>query len=137
MARKKEDKITTLQQWVEVTVRDGQTVTTYYPENEVMLKEMAELETKPTLVYRRLNFRQGVPREYWWVTRVEARRQNGGHGLQRLRLEDWLEALKNEAVTGHVSSVRIVPRPRARGGCECESCTRSRRSWEELGVEVA
>jgi len=122
---KKQPKIETLEQWVEVRVRDGKTETTLYPSNEELLKRKAKMDPPPDLVYRRLNFVNGVPEEYHWTTYDPRRRENGGHGIQRMTPERWLETIELEKRmgTGHLGPCGDpMPRPKERGGCECPAC---------------
>jgi hypothetical protein len=138
-AKKTERKIVTLEQWVQITVREGQTVTTLYPSNEEMVKRSKTMDPPPDMVYRRLNFVNGVPVEYYWATSDAARRQSGGHGIQRMTTEAWLEAIEREkrAGDGHVGPCdQVLPRPKSRGGCECPVCTTSRARYESQGIVV-
>ncbi len=138
-AKKTERKIVTLEQWVQITVHEGQTVTTLYPSNEEMVKRGKEMDPPPDMVYRRLNFVNGVPAEYHWATADAARRQNGGHGIQRMTVEAWVEVIarEKESGAGHVGPCdQLLPRPKSRGGCECAVCTRSRARHESQGIIV-
>jgi hypothetical protein len=56
-----------LEQWVEVRVTDGVTTTEYVPTNAELRKMGAESEAVPQMVYRRMNFPDGVPVEYAWT----------------------------------------------------------------------
>ena len=107
---------------------DGKTVTTLYPSNEELLEEKERMSVPPTLVYRRLNFVDGVPPEYLWTTNDPVTVEYGGLATQRIRLETWLELIEIEKAseTGHLQGCEIMPRPEERGGCECESCTRAK-----------
>jgi len=138
MTKKAGRKIVTLEQWVEVRVRDGQTVTMLYPANDV-LRERAQKMDSPEMVYRRLNFADGVPVEYYWTTDDAARRRNGGHGIQRMSLETWLQTIAHEERlgNGHVGPCsQPLPRPKSRGGCDCEVCAGIREKLEREGVEA-
>src|SRR2546421_317991 len=105
MAKKKTDrKMETLEQWVQVTIEDGKTVTKLYPSNEEMLKRLNAMDTPPDMVYRRLNFVHGVPVEYFWATPDPVRRKNGGHGIQRMAVHTWLKAIEDEKAEGHVAA---------------------------------
>ena len=133
-SKKKERTIVTLEQWVEVRIRDGKTETTLYPANEEMLKRKEKMNPPPSIVYRRLNFVHGVPMEYYWTTPDSRRRRNGGHGIQRMSVEDWLATIAEEARngTGHVGPCKDpLPRPKERGGCECPSCVANQRKLDE------
>jgi hypothetical protein len=115
-----------VEQWVEVEVHDGVTITTRYPGDEEVLALIAK-KTEQTgravdLVYRRLNFVHGVPPEYGWTTQDPLQRKYGGHCIQRLRLEDWKTQIKEEC-GGHISEcATYMPRPESSGGCECAAC---------------
>ena len=78
---KKGETLTVIEQWVQVRVEEGRTVTKRYPVDEELLKEVQEMEPAPALVYRRLDFVDGIPEEYWWVTGDEQARQYGGAGF--------------------------------------------------------
>jgi hypothetical protein len=127
MPRKKKDhELSTLEQWVEVTVEDGRTVTALYPANKLLAEEADSMSTKPDLVYRRINFVNGVPSEYRWTNPSDSLRRFGGMGIQRMRFETWRRAVRTEQAqgTGHLGPVEggNLPRPTARGGCDCETC---------------
>lgn len=139
MAKKSERKIVTLEQWVEVRVRDGKTVTTLYPSNAVLRERAQKMDPPPDMVYRRLNFLDVVPTEYYWTTDDTARRRNGGHGIQRMAVDTWLETIAHEERlgNGHVGPcTRPLPRPKSRGGCDCEVCAGIRARCERDGIEV-
>jgi len=133
-AKKKGRTIVTLEQWVEIRIRDGKTETTLYPSNEVMLERKAKMDPPPNIVYRRLNFVDGVPPEYYWTTNDPRRREFGGHGIQRMAVDTWLETIAEEAQrgTGHVAPCSdLLPRPKERGGCNCPACTFHQRRLDE------
>jgi len=107
---------TVLEQWVEVHVTDGVTTTEYVPSNAALLKqgeESAESGQVPRMVYRRLNFPDGVPVEYGWTNLHEPERceetragrwcalcsvkERGGCGTQRMTYETWKEVIEREA----------------------------------------
>jgi hypothetical protein len=135
-AGKSQEKTVTLEQWVEIEICEGRTVTTLYPPNEEMLKQLKEMDPKPQLVYRRLNFRGSVPPEYHWTTHDEERRANGGHGIQRMLVETWLTTIAGET-DGHLGPCFApMPRPLSRGGCDCPTCTKARDYWERQGITV-
>ena len=139
MAKKAGQKIVTLEQWVDVRVRDGETATTLYPPNEVLRERAKKMDPPPTMVYRRLNFIDCVPVEYYWTTDDPMRRENGGHGIQRMSVDIWLETIELEesAGNGHVGPCsQPLPRPKSRGGCECEVCSAIRARYESQGIAV-
>jgi hypothetical protein len=140
MTSKKELGIASLDQWVDVAIVDGNTVTTLYPDNATMLKALRERKPTPDMIYRRFHFRNGVPSEYYWATRDAARRQWGGMAIQRMSVEAWLLAIKREGAIadGHLRPCgAILPRPKKRGGCDCPACEGSREKWERQAIEVA
>jgi hypothetical protein len=112
---------------VEIRVRQGRTVTELTPGNDRLRKQAQAMAKDPDLIYRRLNFPEGVPREYEWTGPDEALRQYGGIAIQRVKYSDWLEMSRTEEErgTGHVgaSLKGVMPRPKERGGCECPACT--------------
>ena len=124
-AKKKTRTIVTLEQWVQVRIRDGKTETTLYPPNRTLLERKEKMDPPPNIVYRRLNFVDGVPPEYYWATNDPRRREFGGHGIQRMAVETWLETIAEEERrgTGHLGPCSDpLPRPKERGGCECPAC---------------
>jgi hypothetical protein len=123
--KKSKQRIVTLEQWVEVESLNGKTVTTLYPSNAEMQKKGRDMDPQPTLVYRRLNFRSGIPVEYHWTTHDPLRRERGGHCIQRMSLATWLKIIVVEERIGvkHVGPCGgILPRPKERGGCDCPQC---------------
>ncbi len=113
-------------QWIEVEVVDGVTKTTRHPDDQAMKKIIADTEERKgravELVYRRLNFVNGVPSDYHWATSDENVRRHGGLGVQRLRVSDWLRQIHREQ-GGHLQpSDYNMPRPESRGGCDCKAC---------------
>jgi hypothetical protein len=136
--KKKARTIVTLEQWVEVRIRDGKTETTLYPPNDELLERKAKMDPPPNIVYRRLNFVDGVPAEYYWTTNDSRRRQCGGHGIQRMAVETWVATITEEERrgTGHVGPCSDpLPRPKERGGCECPACTFHQRRLEERELD--
>lgn len=136
---KKARKIVTLEQWVQVRVREGATVTTLYPPNDMLRERAQKMDPPPDLMYRRLNFVDGVPIEYYWATDDPTRRQNGGHGIQRMTVDTWLQTseLEERLGNGHVGPCsQPLPRPKSRGGCDCEACVGLRAKYEREGVVV-
>ena len=128
-----------LEQFVEVTRRAGQTITELYPPNKEMLELKTKMDPPPTVVYRRFNFRGGVPPEYHWATSDAQNRRYGGGALQRMFIEDWEKAFpaEEDAPGGHLGPVHaLIPRPQASGGCDCPVCERATRYWQARGVAV-
>ena len=136
---KKRRKIPVMEQWVEVTVEDGATVTTLYPPNEVLIREGKAMDPPPELVYRRLYFVNGIPPEYLWAVKQQdtEKQVRGGSGVQRMTVDTWLEVIEREKASGspHLGPTGVgnLPRPRDRGGCDCEVCTKNLEILE--GVE--
>lgn len=134
--KNKKPVFTVLEQWVEVRVTDGVTTTQYVPSNAELLKQGEESENVPCMVYRRLNFPDGVPPEYGWTNlhdpeRCEKRaagewcplcsvKERGGCGIQRMTYETWKEVIEREAlVPGQYAGPTgcgNLPRPKERGG---------------------
>jgi hypothetical protein len=123
--KKKRREIIRLEQWVEIEICDGQTVTTLYPPNEVLRKEALEMDPPAEFVYRRLNFPHGVPFEYGWATDDPLRCARGGHGVQRMTFQTWQEMIERERLSGseHLSACHAqLPRPEEHGPCDCPTC---------------
>src|SRR5579875_3395617 len=117
-----------LEQWVHVSVKEGKTITALFPSNEDLIKRGQKFWPPPELVYRRLDFRNGVPKEYHWTTYDPVRRAAGGMGIQRMTTDQWLLCIEREKQNpdGHIGPTGVgnMARPHSRGGCNCESCTR-------------
>jgi hypothetical protein len=125
---KKKKKIVRLEQWVEVRIENGQTVTKLFPSNEKLIKRGQTMWPAPKFVYRRFNFPYGVPEEYAWTCPEGADRNDyAGMGIQRMTVDDWLEMIEEEAerTDGHVGPTLIgnLPRPAEHGECDCPVCT--------------
>jgi hypothetical protein len=128
-------KVAVLDQWIEVEIQEGKTVTKLYPSNEGLIKEGQRMDPPPELVYRRLHFPNGIPEEYRWVAASHAERfARGGMGTQRMTVDTWLDVIEREAAsgTGHVGPTGVgnLPRPKERGGCDCDVCTKNREAME-------
>ena len=50
----------------------------------------------PELVYRRINFPDGVPDVYSWCGPTQEIREFGGCGIQRMTLDTWLMVVEQE-----------------------------------------
>jgi hypothetical protein len=124
--QKKQRKLVILNQWVEIEIDHGQTITKLYPSSEKLIEEGKAMLPPPGLVYRRLNFPAGVPPEYHWVTRSPEALEWGGTGIQRMTVDTWLQVTERERAkgTGHVGPTGVgnLPRPAERGVCECDVC---------------
>jgi hypothetical protein len=118
-------KIPILDQWVEIEIENGRTVTTLFPSNEKLIEAGQKMFPPPELIYRRLNFRDGVPPEYAWTG--SATNPTGRHGVQRMTVDTWLDVIEREKLRpdGHIGPTGVgnLPRPKERGGCNCPTCT--------------
>ncbi len=136
----KQRMIPLLEQWVEVWVENKVTRTVLHPDNEELRKIASKMDPEPELVYRRLNFRGGVPAEYLWTMPNKQALLYGGGGIQRMTFEHWLQviALESQSGTEHIGPTGVgnLPRPNERGGCECPVCTINQDMLEELGLQV-
>lgn len=132
--QKKQRKVTILNQWIEVEVVNGKTVTKLYPSNEKLIEEGKAMLPAPELVYRRFHFPSRVPTEYHWATKNPQARERGGMGIQRMTVDQWLYVIEREKSegTGHLGPAGVpnLPRPAEHGICECEVCTRLAALWE-------
>jgi hypothetical protein len=134
-APKKQRKIAVLEQWAQVTVEDGKTMTRLFPSNEKLIEEGKSMDPPPELVYRRFEFVGSVPPEYHWTCKSRPERfERGGAGVQRMTVDTWLEVIEREAAaaTGHIGPTGVgnLPRPKERGGCDCELCAHNREVME-------
>jgi hypothetical protein len=133
--KRKIEKPVTHQQWIEVIRVNGQTVSKFYPSNAEFEKERLDMDPPPSLIYRRLNFVNGVPNEYMWTDPTPTVRIRGGHFLHRVLAEDWPYVMEQERLHGNIHvrpSPRPQPRPEAFGPCPCEACTREREQPEQV-----
>jgi hypothetical protein len=127
-APKKLRKIQVLEQWVEVDVEDGMTKTTLLPSNEELIEVGKTMDPPPEYVYRRFHFLNGVPQEYAWAGGTADIRERGGAGVQRMLVDTWLDVIEREKERGdgHIGPCGgNLPRPKERGGCDCEVCTKN------------
>jgi len=136
----KKEPFGVVEQWLEVSITEGVTRTEYFPPNAELLDEIREAlekgEAEPQMVYRRMNFPDGVPPEYGWTNlhrkehcettqaggwcarcQVEER---GGCGIQRMTYETWLQVIEREKETPgqHAGPTGLgnLPTPKERGG---------------------
>ncbi|HSU29761.1 MAG TPA: hypothetical protein VLJ11_00885, partial [Bryobacteraceae bacterium] len=136
----KKEPFGVVEQWLEVSITEGVTRTEYFPPNVELLDEIREAlekgEPEPQMVYRRMNFPDGVPPEYGWTNlhrkeqcettqaggwcarcQVEER---GGCGIQRMTYETWLQVIEREkeGPGGHAGPTGVgnLPTPKERGG---------------------
>jgi hypothetical protein len=134
-AKKNRGRIQTLEQWVEIRVKDGQTTTELFPPNDELIRLGRKMDPPPELVYRRLHFPDGVPAEYYWTTRNQNLRRYGGLGIQRMTVATWRKVIEREerGADGHLGPTGLgnLPRPKEHGECECPVCTKNQRLSEE------
>ena len=117
-----------LEQWVEVrTAEDGTVTTELYPSNAELIEDGKEMWPAPEIVYRRINFVEGVPPEYYWAIgeEDEQARQFGGCGIQRMTIDTWLDVIERESLRpdGHIGPTGVGNLPRPDGKCSCPVCT--------------
>jgi hypothetical protein len=138
-AKKKKNDFDVAEQWMEITVTDGITKTEYVPTSEELLEELEKEGRVPQMIYRRMNFPDGVPPEYAWTNLHDvticpltqagqwcepcARYLYGGHGMQRMTFDTWKETIAREALTpgqhaGPTGAGNLL-RPAERGG-DCD-----------------
>lgn len=134
---KNRKKYRKLEQWIEVRIVEGKTVTRLYPPNEKLILEGQAKLPPPEVVIRRINFPDGIPSEYEFLgVRDEEHRRNGGMALQRMTVNMWLEAIEKEkqAGTGHLGPVFNLPDFNEQ--CECEVCKSNRTTLLMLAMEA-
>lgn len=135
-AKPKKDTFDVAEQWIEVTITDGVTKTEYVPTNEQLLEELEKEQIEPKMVYRRLNFPDGVPPEYAWTNLHDPKtcettrnghwcplcsvQERGGHGIQRMTFDTWTQIIEKESETpgrhAGPTGVGNLPRPKERNG---------------------
>ncbi|MBV9264654.1 MAG: hypothetical protein JO061_00650 [Acidobacteriaceae bacterium] len=124
---KNRKKLTHIDQWVEIRIEEGKTTTRLYPPNDQLIEEAKEMLPPPDLVYRRLNFVDGVPPEYEWAIGKEDAdvRERGGCGIQRMTADTWLQVIAREKLRddGHIGRTGVGNIPRPDGKCDCPVCT--------------
>ena len=140
---KKFKKRIRLEQWVEVTIVDGKTVTLQVPTNIEMIRKGQTMWPPPDHVYRRIFFPQGVPMDYRWLKVDDpAQYDMGIWFIQRVTIDDWLLMIEREEKTGtgHIGRPirdNLLAEPGARV-CYCPSCRIARRKQEQkLKEELA
>ncbi len=134
--KKKKEHLEVAEQWVEIRVTNGLTTTEYYPSNEELIEEWEDNEIEPEMVYRRLNFPDGVPPEYRWANLHSpsiceaalkgewcprcAIQERGGCGIQRMTYRTWLGVIEREKNSpgqhAGPTGVGNLPQPKERGG---------------------
>jgi hypothetical protein len=131
-----------LDQWVDVEIENGRTVTKLEPATEQLFEDRQMMQPPPEQVRRRFDFRQGIPEEYGWALKSEEQRVRRSWGVQQIRIETWLKAVEREkaAGTGHLSDTgEDLPDPKRRSWCWCPVCERNseirHRRRQELEAE--
>ena len=127
--KKKKERPLTHDQWIEITCKDGKTVTTFYPPNDEFERLRLEMDPPPALIYRRLNFVHGVPWEYGWTNPPEQVAIWGGCLLQRMKVEEWPKVMQRERAIGNRLALPCdnpQERPPELGPCPCDRCTKNR-----------
>ena len=138
LKKQKHKKKVRMEQWVEITIEDGVVKTELFPSNEVLIKEGQAKWPPPELVYRRLNFVDGIPDVYAWVgIDDENHRKLGGLAIQRMSVDTWLDQIEEEArrTDGHLSPVICLPRSRDNGECFCPTCQQGYED-EEANLDI-
>lgn len=136
--KKQSEKPVLLDQWIEVRLVDDKFVSTFYPSNEELEKERLDMDPEPTMVYRRLNFVDGVPPIYKWCLPSAETKVRGGFFIHRMGAEEWPKIMRRERELGNrfvVQADRPLGRPEAFGICPCEEC-RLEREGEVGGGEL-
>ena len=93
-----------VEQWIEVRNVDNQMVVDFYPTNDELAVRIEQKKVKPTLLYRRLHFPNGVPAYYQWVRPRKGMAARGGMAMQRMTLETWEGLREVERKTGFAES---------------------------------
>ncbi len=119
-----------LQQWAEITVELGQTVTELWPSNAELIAEGQRMLPPPQFVERHLNLPDGIPAEYEWLGVQDAAvRARGGCGVQRMTADSWLMLIAQEGE-------HLLPAPAGEpaaeeGQCGCARCAARLEIWQE------
>jgi hypothetical protein len=139
--KKTKREVTVAEQWIEVYPENGRTRTVYYPSNDEFQAEIHAMSPRPVLVYRRIHFPCGIPKEYLWTQPPDEQTVvYGGGCVQRMTVDTWLRTvvLETNRGDGHVGPTGTppVPRPKERGGCDCPACVENEDILIELGFQV-
>ncbi|MGC2661328.1 MAG: hypothetical protein WA324_25520 [Bryobacteraceae bacterium] len=97
-----------MEQWVEIRNVNNRIVADFTPTNDELAVEIEKKTPKPTLLYRRLNFPNGVPSYYQWVRPRKGMATGGGMAMQRMTLETWEKLREVERQTGFAESTGKV-----------------------------
>ncbi len=134
--KKKKDTFEVAEQWLEITATDGLTKTEYIPTNEELLEELKKEGVIPKMVYRRMNFPNGIPPEYTWTNSHDPKTcpktlagewcepcapyLYAGAGIQRMTFDTWQQIIQREALApgqhAGPTGTGNLPRPKERGG---------------------
>ena len=129
--RTKHSRLIIHEQWIEVTRKEGKTVSTFYPSNQELTRLLAEMNPPPDFIYRRIFLVNGVPAEYEWTRPDPQTRLLGGLFLHRMLPSDWSAVHEVESLLEehHVRpSKNPQPRPAEYGPCPCAKCIAARES---------
>lgn len=108
-----------LEQWAEVRIEDGWTVTELIPSNAELIELGKTMLPPPQVVERTLNFPDGIPYEYAWVGAPDA-----GSGVQRMTVDAWLDAVEREAMEGYGHLLPAARMAEEDAVCGCPVCVK-------------
>ena len=93
-----------VQQWVEIEVKDGRTITTCSPSNEQVMKDAAKRSERPLFLTRTLNFQRGIPPQYDWACHTDMQQTFPCIARQTVLYSQWLDVIEREKSTpgGHL-----------------------------------
>ncbi|MGC2656767.1 MAG: hypothetical protein WA324_02245 [Bryobacteraceae bacterium] len=89
-----------IEQWVEIRNVKNQVVAEFTPTNDELAIEIEQKKVRPTLLYRRLNFPDGVPSKYQWTRPRKGMATLGGMAAQRMTIETWEKLREIERESG-------------------------------------
>jgi hypothetical protein len=89
-----------IEQWVEIRNVRNQVVAEFTPTNDELAIEIEQKKVRPTLLYRRLNFPDGVPSKYQWTRPRAGMATRGGMAAQRMTIETWEKLREIERESG-------------------------------------
>jgi hypothetical protein len=89
-----------IEQWVEIRNVKNQVVADFTPTNDELAIEIEQKKVRPTLLYRRLNFPDGVPSNYQWTRPRAGMATLGGMAAQRMTIETWEKLREIERESG-------------------------------------
>ena len=89
-----------IEQWVEIRNVKNQVVAEFTPTNDELAIEIEQKKVRPTLLYRRLNFPDGVPSKYQWTRPRAGMATRGGMAAQRMTIETWEKLREIERESG-------------------------------------